>query len=562
MYEHQPCIKCDSSDALTIYYNEDGSIKDGFCFSCKTSFSKYELVGERSIIKVNKNNNPQKETIEDILKYSICELTDRGISKKAAQHYEIRVSFNESNGEIEKHYYPVYKYDNNDRLYLSGFKVRVVEDKTFYSIGDIKGGLPFGWNKITRKKFIIIVEGEADAAAAFDLLAKQGKSYPVVSILNSGSIKQNLKLISEFQDIVLAYDQDKVGKSLSKEHAKLFNPGQIRVATWKDYKDANEILNKGVPTDFLYAIYGAKEYRPDGIIRLSQAWDKLFEDDSIKSVPYPWKGLNKKLYGLRPREIVTLTAGSGSGKSAICREIEHWLLKQIPEEDNIGILALEENIGRTAWGLMAIEASKPLHIREERTGIKTEDFKVYFDNTVGTGRYIAYDHFGSTSSDNLISQIKYMIKGMNCKWIFLDHLSIVVSDMEEAGDERRTIDTIMTKLRQLTEETGASLIIVVHLRRMAGDKGHEKGGEVTLNQLRGSHSIAHLSDAVIAAERDQQALNEIESNMTLLRVIKNRYAGYVGPAGWLYYDKSTGRLSEVEDKLEFIREREEIEREF
>ncbi|MCP8305332.1 MAG: topoisomerase, partial [archaeon] len=113
---------------------------------------------------------------------------------------------------------------------------------------------------------------------------------------------------------------------------------------------------------------------------------------------------------------------------------------------------------------------------------------------------------------------------------------------------------IMTKLRQLTEETGASLCNVVHLRRMSGDKGHERGGEVTLNQLRGSHSIAQLSDAVISGERDQQSDCEFESNLLQLRVLKNRYAGMVGPAGWLYYDRKTGRLTEVHDKEAWLSE--------
>ena len=80
------------------------------------------------------------------------------------------------------------------------------------------------------------------------------------------------------------------------------------------------------------------------------------------------------------------------------------------------------------------------------------------------------------------------------------------------------------------------------------------GGEISLNQLRGSHSIAHLSDAVIALERNQQAEDDSEANLTQFRVLKNRYAGFVGPAGWVHYDRKTGRLTEVLDKEEFVAE--------
>ena len=115
----------------------------------------------------------------------------------------------------------------------------------------------------------------------------------------------------------------------------------------------------------------------------------------------------------------------------------------------------------------------------------------------------------------------------------------------EGDNERQLIDRLMTKLRTLVQETGIGLFVVSHLRRPTGDKGHERGAEVTLNQLRGSHAIAQLSDIVLGLERDQQAENEDNRNLTLVRVIKNRFTGYTGPACWLKYNKLTGRLSET-----------------
>ncbi len=75
------------------------------------------------------------------------------------------------------------------------------------------------------------------------------------------------------------------------------------------------------------------------------------------------------------------------------------------------------------------------------------------------------------------------------------------------GDERRGIDMLMNRLRSLVEETGVGMILVSHLRRAAGDKGHEQGIEVSLSHLKGSQGIAQLSDCVIALERNQQATN-------------------------------------------------------
>tara|TARA_R110000787_G_scaffold218592_1_gene327315 strand:- start:250 stop:651 length:402 start_codon:yes stop_codon:yes gene_type:complete len=115
------------------------------------------------------------------------------------------------------------------------------------------------------------------------------------------------------------------------------------------------------------------------------------------------------------------------------------------------------------------------------------------------------------------------------------------------GDERKAIDSIMTRLRSMVEETGAGIILVSHLRRVEGNKGHENGVTVSLSHLRGSNSIAQLSDCVIALERNQQSDDELESRTTNLRVLKSRYTGNVGNATSLVYNQETGRLTEYED---------------
>ena len=133
-----------------------------------------------------------------------------------------------------------------------------------------------------------------------------------------------------------------------------------------------------------------------------------------------------------------------------------------------------------------------------------------------------------------------MAKALNCRWVILDHLSIVVSGLDAGGDERKLIDVAMTMLRTLVQETDIGLILVSHLKRPEG-KGHEQGAVTSLNQLRGSHSIAQLSDMVIGLERDQQGENP---NETVVRVLKNRFSGQTGVGAVLFYDEETGRLTE------------------
>ena len=132
----------------------------------------------------------------------------------------------------------------------------------------------------------------------------------------------------------------------------------------------------------------------------------------------------------------------------------------------------------------------------------------------------------------------------------LDHLHMLVNILSE-GDERRGIDTLMNKLRSLVEETNVGMILVSHLRRAAGEKGHEQGIEVSLSHLKGSQGISQLSDCVIALERNQQAKDPEEASRTKVRVLKSRYTGDTGLACTLHYDNNSGRLYEVTDSETF-----------
>ena len=90
-----------------------------------------------------------------------------------------------------------------------------------------------------------------------------------------------------------------------------------------------------------------------------------------------------------------------------------------------------------------------------------------------------------------------------------------------------------------------ALFLVSHLRRSTNDsRNHEEGGRINLSQLRGSHSIAQISDNLIGLERDQQS--EGGRGLTTVRVLKNRLFGETGTCGTLDYNLNTCRFTEDE----------------
>jgi len=528
---HQPCKDCGSSDALSI--NEDGSTK---CFSCGTFNPK-----PNNNIKPMTTTQPPK-TLETFDNGIYAPLTDRAISKDTALKYGVKVIY-DAQGQIAQHRYPY--HINNEQ---AGTKVRYIKDKHFKFEGTMSGSGLFGQQLFKEGgKYLTIVEGECDAMAAYELL---GSKWSVVSIKNGAQgavrdIKDNIEYVESFDNIVICFDNDKQGKEAARKVASIIKPRKARIVTIPNgYKDANDMLRKNLHSEFTRAWWDAKVYTPSGIIRVSDKKSSFLKREKKESVPYPWHGLNKKLIGLRQGELMTLTGGTGLGKSSVTRELEHWLINKT--NDNVGIIALEEDWRRTVDGILSIEADARLYIDDIREGYEEGDLVRMFDKTFGSDRVFIHAHFGTNDIEDIFSKLRYLIVGCDCRWVVVDHLHMLVSATTE-GDERRAIDSIMTRLRSLVEETGAGIILVSHLRRVSGDKGHENGVSVSLSHLRGSNAIAQLSDCVIALERNQQAEDELESRTTRLRILKSRYTGDVGLATSLVYDKDTGRLSEYED---------------
>ena len=530
---HLPCPLCSSSDAVSM--NKDGS---AYCFSCQEHIKEYNM--ETQEIQSTKSTNEYE--VKDYLKQSnYAEIVDRNIKEPTCKRYGVTVKM-DSIGNITNHYYP---YHDKQGAKIAT-KTRYTKLKEFSLQGNTKVSGLFGEHLFSKNKYVIITEGELDCLSAYQMFKTDRYETPVVSIKNGitsavKDIKGSLDWLEQFDNVIINFDNDEQGRVGALKVAELFSPGKCKIIHLPEgYKDASDCLQKNKIQIYTKAFWDAKLYAPDGIINANILFDEITKPTLKSFVQYPFEGMNKITYGIRPSELITFTAGSGLGKTQVMREVVHHMIKST--EDNIGLLMLEETPVITSKGLMSIEANQRLHLPDVH--VSKEEMKTYFDATVGTGRVFMFDHFGSNSIDNIVSRVIYLAKGLDCKYIIIDHVSIIVSDQSH-GDERRALDEIMTRLRTLVQETGVAMIVVSHLRRPDG-KGHEEGAATSLSQLRGSASIGQLSDMVIGLERDAQNDDPDIRNTTRVRVLKNRFAGLTGPCCDLRYDADTGRLKEVE----------------
>ena len=528
---HLPCPLCSSSDAVSV--NADNS---AYCFSCQEYIREYDME-----LQPTTNSNNEYE-VKDYMKDSnYAEIIDRNISEQTCKKFGVTVKM-DNMGTITNHYYP---YHDTQGAKIAT-KTRYTKLKEFSIQGNTKNSGLFGEHLFSKNKYCIITEGELDCLSAYQMMLKGNYHTPVVSIKNGISsavkdIKTSLEwLENNFDNVIINFDNDEQGRVGAMKVAELFSPGKCKVMHLPEgFKDASDCLTKNKIQIYNKTFWDAKVFAPDGIINANTLLDAVLKPITKSFVQYPFEGLNKITYGLRPSELVTFTAGSGLGKTQVMREVVHHIIKST--EDKIGLLMLEETPVITSKGLMSVEANQRLHLPDVH--VSKDEMKTYFDATVGTGRVFMFDHFGSNSIDNIVSRVRFLAKGLDCKYIVIDHISIIVSDQQH-GDERRALDEIMTRLRTLVQETGVSMIVVSHLRRPEG-KGHEEGAATSLSQLRGSASIGQLSDMVIGLERDAQNDDPDIRNTTRIRVLKNRFSGITGPCCDLKYDIDTGRLNEV-----------------
>jgi len=470
-------------------------------------------------------------------------IPERGIEPAQVKFY----------GVVEDAVTYAFPYFRPGDLEPCGFKVRGKKQKTFRSVGDMKGVELFGQRQHEgkRNKSVVVVEGEFDALAARQGLKWNDKfDENVVSISRGAAgVRKDIEtcyhFLDSFEEIIVAFDADEAGQKAVADMCDIF-AGKVKVMRFDTTigKDANDYVMAGELDALRKLQMNAKPYTPEGVLSSEDLWERLSRERPESLGNYPWPPLNKLTYGFRPTELVTLCAGSGLGKSSILREIVMHIKNTT--DNKIGCLFMEESVERTAEGFMGVDLSSPVHLPTSPVRRGDAQYKDSFDRTFGDDRLFIMDASFDTgaSVDQVVARVRYMAKAMQCKVIILDHISILVSG-GQYGDERRALDEIMTKLRTLTQDTGIVLFAVSHLKRPDG-KGHEEGAVTSVAQLRGSASIAQLSDFVIGLERNGQADDETERNTTHIRVLKNRFSGITGPAGHLLYNPETGRLSDFD----------------
>lgn len=472
----------------------------------------------------------------DISKLPTAALAARGIDADIAAQYGVRVEYDQSTGEEAKYYFPLYKNGM-----LSGYQVRTLP-KTIRRIGDSKDTLPFGANIAGNGgKFLIVTEGAEDALAAIQLLREKGKQYRVVAALGIDGWARNLEYYSKFEKVVICFDQDGAGIKAAGEFALALPSGTGVIMRWDgDEKDPNDLLRAGKADKFLNALFRAEPYKPDCILYGEDVWRRIENYSEPEYIPYPaeWVEMNRKAKGMRRGEISLWCAGTSVGKTSYIRRLKQHVLTNT--DWKIGEVELEEAPEKTFRGLMQF------HGKKRMADMTPEEKRKVYEETYGTGRIFTLDHRAQYGrGESMMSKFNYLHYSLGVDIIFLDHITLAVSEFGE-GNGLVEQDRMMAEFLEFVEKTQCHLCIISHLRKSpSGKKGFEEGAVPSEDDLKGSGSLKQISFDIIGVSRNKQHPNEYERNVSQLHILKCRETGNTGMADRLYWDSESMSLVEA-----------------
>lgn len=517
LVRHEPCPSCGSRDNLGRY--SDGH---GYCFGC----GHYEP-GDGEVSETRETRRKAMGLIQGEHK----ELAKRGIKLVTAEKWNYRV------GEKDGKPVQIANYYDADGRTIVAQKCRT-KDKDFFVLGSLKDAAPLYGQWLWRDggKMVVVTEGEIDALSVSQL---QNNKWPVVSVPNGAqgakkAVAKAYEWLCQFETVVFMFDMDEPGREAAEECAEVLPPGKAKIARLP-LKDANDMLVAGRGAELIDAIWGAKEFRPDGVVSIADVREQALKPVEV-GAPWPWEALTELTFGRRAGEVYALGSGTGVGKTDVFTQIiahDALVLKV-----KCGVIYLEQPVVETARRIAGKVVGKRFHVPD---GSWTQgELRGALDKLTSSGNVFLYDHFGQMDWETIESRIRYMAVGLGCKHIFLDHLTALAAGAE---DERKVLEDVMAKIAKLSQELGLVFHFISHLATPEG-KPHEEGGRVMIRHFKGSRAIGFWSHFMFGLERDQQEEDEDQRSITTLRVLKDRYTGQAtGKVIYLRYDQDTGMLS-------------------
>lgn len=517
------------------------------------------------------------ETVEEIKSYGFAENKERNIKKETCERFGVRAALSEKDGKtVEAYYFPSYNQSGEIVGYTKQDLTKPKGEKGHWTaIGNVAiGNKLFGQNvaeTIPRKHTnFTVTEGQWDCLSVHQAQCESVKDTkykgqePFVVSIPLGtknaveSLLHNKDFVESFDSMTVFFDNDEATPAELKKKVMKGKEAREAVAAafigtidlwcvqpkhglkdasdylqnkndvFKSYDEAQQALAKLVQFD----------RKPMVTEKIAHIEDIDFEDvispipQGIKITSFP--KLNDMLYTWRTGELTIVTSRSGGGKTTSMTKIAE---DAIDQDERLGLIYLEEKNKQTLQRFVAskLKVSYKKFKRDPLSVATREAAKTAYDELKNNKQLVFVDHFGSLPISELMNKVKHMYFVEGCRYILLDHLSMVISGSDVA-DERKEIDMVMTELAAFCAANDVAIMLVVHLNRQGSaipppPKGKENEPywiTVTKESMRGSGALEQIAWNVLAIE--QEILPNRKRGRVRWVVLKNREGGDLGIA--------------------------------
>lgn len=534
-----------------------------------------------------------KETVAEVSQLKAFDIPERGIRKETLERFSVKVSVSQEDGKTPQAvYFPSYNQKGKVTGYTKQDLTKGKEERGHWScIGSVTiGNKMFGQNvaeaQNRKRNNLVITEGQWDCLSVFQALVDnvKGTKYegiePLVVSIPMGtanaveSILHNENYVTSHDALTIFFDDDhctpaELQKKIMKGHEAreavanaLVGSGiSLFTVTPEDgFKDASDFMQAGRSNDLAKLVqFGRRPYSSEKIVKAADLdLEFLLEPRPEGIYVNSFPKLMDKLHGFRLRELVLLTSPSGVGKSTVCSIFASAFMEA---GEKLGMVYLEETNKETMQRLIAAKLKvNYLEFKNNPLGLTTrEKIQEAYDEIVNNDQLVMLGHFGSLPISELMAKIKHMHLVEGCKFIILDHLSLVISG-SAVKDERKELDMVMTELAAFCAANEVCIIAVSHINRTLADQFKPpklKEGEepkpywiqVTKESMRGSAALEQLSFVIIGLE--PEILADRSRGRVRLTVLKNRPWGYLGVADTFKIDDESWQVLLCEDEEGF-----------
>ena len=538
--------------------------------------SYFKKVKEFSDMSQSGGEQYNKETVQEVLNYQFRGCKERGIKKQTCERFGVRASVSETDGQtVTAFYFPSF---NNRGEVVGYMKQDVTKNKEesghWSAVGKVSiGNKLFGQNvaeAINRKHTnFTVTEGQWDCLSVYQAQLEslkdtkfEGQEPFVVSIPlgtknATEALLHNKDFVKSFDSMTIFFDDDAAtpaelkkgvmkGKEAREEVAAAFI-GDVKlysVLPQHGYKDASDYLqdykqvfsNLDEASNSLAKLvqFDRKPLVTEKIAHVEDvAFDELIEPLQLGVQVQCFPKLNEMLGGFRKSELTIITSSSGAGKSTSLTKIAEDIVSQ---GERVGMIYLEETKKKTLQRMVAsqLKVSYKKFKRDPLSVATRDEIQKVYDDLKNKKQVVMLDHFGSMPIAELMAKVKHLYFVEGCRYILLDHLSMVISG-SDVKDERKELDIVMTELAAFCAANDVAVLAVVHLNRTGSAVTAPRGKDdepfwarVELSHLRGSGGLEQLSWNVLGLEREY--LPSRKRGRVRWTILKNREFGDLGIA--------------------------------